>query len=184
MNSHSILNTLLYAMKVLSSLREIFLAIVSTIPSCEMNNPTKTCDTIICVLWERGILSAPRFPFGDNNRDRWGTRSSHVSPRSEDGASTTGRTVTLHARPLSRERSKSKPTSQPIVNTGTTGEFNSIRTRSSDCSIVRHRIPPTRSCGLFPLPPFPTLACNPQRSPSYPLLALSLTPFKRGHTRL
>lgn len=87
----------------------------------------------------------------------------------EDGASTTDRTATVHARPLSRERSKSKPTSQPIVNTGTTGEFNSIRTRSSDCSIVRHRIPPTRSCGLFPLylslPPFPILACNPQRLP-------------------
>lgn len=88
-------------------------------------------------------------------------------------------TATVHARPLSRERSKSKPTSQPIVNTGTTGEFNSIRTRSSDCSIVRHRIPPTRSCGLFPLylslPPFPsaTLACNPQRSP----LTLSLGPL-------
>lgn len=136
-------------------------------PSCEMNNP-KTCDTITCVLRKRGILSALRFPFDDNNQDRWGTRSSHVSPWSEDGASTTGRIATVHARPLSRERSKSKPTSQPIVNTGTTGEFNSIRMRSSDCSIVRHRIPSTRSCGLFPLylslPPFSTLACNPQCS--------------------
>lgn len=85
--------------------------------------------------------------------------------------------ATVHARPLSRERSKSKPTSQPIVNTGTTGEFNSIRTRSSDCSIVRHRIPSTRSCGLFPLylslPPFSTLACNPQCSS----LTLSWFPF-------
>lgn len=116
----------------------------------------ETCDTItVWALHALWVLRVPRFPFGDNNRDRWGTRSSHVSPRTEDGAST----ATVHARPLSRERSKSKPTSQPIVNTGTTGEFNSIRTRSSDCSIVRHRIPPTRSCGLFPLylslPPFP-----------------------------
>ena len=35
-----------------------------------------------------------------------------------------------------------KPTSQLVVNTGTTGQFNSIRPRSSDCSIVRQRIPP------------------------------------------
>lgn len=143
---------------------------------------SETCDTItVCAPHARRVLRVPRFPFGDNNRDRWGTRSSHVTPRSEDGAST------VHARPLSRERSKSKPTSQPIVNTGTTGEFNSIRTRSSDCSIVRHRIPPTRSCGLFPLylslPPFPsaTLACNPQRSP----LTLSWPPLRsvaRTHT--
>lgn len=128
---------------------------------------------LLCVLRARKILRLPRFPFGDNNQDRWGTRSSHISPRSEDGAST----ATVHARPLSRERSKSKPTSQPIVNTGTTGEFNSIRTRSSDCSIVRHRIPPTRSCGLFPLylslPPSPNLACNPQCSP----LTLSWPPY-------
>lgn len=79
-------------------------------------------------------------------------------------------------RPLSRERSKSKSTSQPIVNTGTTSEFNSIRTRSSDCSIARHRIPPARSRGHLPslslfTPPDPlpllfppSLACHSQRS--------------------
>lgn len=153
-------------------------------PFMQNEQPQRLATRLLCAVCAHRVLSAPRFPFGDNNQDRWGTRSSHVSPRTEDGAST----VTVHARPLSRERSKSKPTSQPIVNTGTTGEFNSIRTRSSDCSIVRHRIPPTRSCGLFSLylslPPFPTLACNPQRSPLTLSRSLTLCNVSAGtHVR-
>lgn len=124
----------------------------------------------------QNLVSSPRFPFGDNNQDRWGTRSSHVS-QLRPFRRWMVLAPPLRARPLSRERSKSKSTSQPIVNTGTTGEFNSIRTRSSDCSIVRHRIPPARSCGPYPLylslPPFRPLACNPQHSP----LTLPWSPY-------
>lgn len=136
------------------------------------------------------LVSSPRFPFGDNNEDRWGTRSSHVSLLRPFGRWMV-LAPRLRARPLSRERSKSKPTSQPIVNTGTTGEFNSIRTRSSDCSIVRHRISPARSCGpLYPLylslPPFRPLARNPQHSPltlpwsTYALCARTYTSVDRN----
>lgn len=125
--------------------------------------------------------------------DLWGTRPTHITAATspQNGSSAHYhrqiRAVT-RARPLSRERSKSKPTSQPIVNTSTTGEFNSIRTRSSNCSIVRHRIPWCRaslavilspclplllpfSLSIYLSPPLSevTLSCNPQHPPSYPL---------------
>jgi len=131
---------------------------------CTKWSTPKVRDTITCV--PRAILSAPRFHSTitariDEERGARTYRHGQRMVRAPRGR---------NARPLSRERSKSKPTSQPIVNTGTTGEFNSIRTRSSDCSIVRHRIPPTRSCGLFPL----YLSLSPRVQPSafasYPFL--------------